>query len=93
MEALLFFLLPACSEAALLTASLLSQVRSGAAAAVLRGRGELLLHGDQQHLVPHSTAVQPAGPHHAAAAAQRWISGSQVQWSSQVQHEKSSKYP
>lgn len=54
------------------------QVRPGAAAAVLRSRGELLLQCDQQHAVPHSTAVLPAGPCHAETAVQQRISCSEV---------------
>ncbi|XP_055368002.1 ankyrin repeat and SOCS box protein 15b isoform X1 [Betta splendens] len=54
------------------------EVRAGAAAAVPRGRGELLLPGGVRHGVPHGAAVLPEGPAHAAPAAQQRIPGAHV---------------
>lgn len=44
----------------------------------------MLLQIDHQHSVPHSSAVLPDGPCHAATAAQQWISSSQVRLSQGV---------
>lgn len=54
------------------------QVRSGAAAADLRGGCQLLFSCHLQHGVPHGPPVLPQGPRHVTTAAQQWIPSSQA---------------